>query len=252
MKIVGEVTNESGIYLITNITNGKIYVGSSVNLRKRRNEHKSNLKNEKHVNMHLQNAWKKYGEKNFTFSIIELVYDINKLLDREQYWIDKLNACDREVGYNLASIAGSVLGRKMTEEQIIANRFNKNRIPILQFDLDGNLIREWFSIGEMSRELNVTKKRVCDALKHKRKFMDTYLFPKDKFSNDLLVSTLTQEKVLYNAKKVKQYDSKKVFIRTWDSIISASKSLNICNRNICACCKGIRKSAGGFLWSYVE
>jgi hypothetical protein len=44
----------------------------------------------------LQNAWNKYGEDNFYFSVLELVPDKDKLIEREQYWIDKLNACDRK------------------------------------------------------------------------------------------------------------------------------------------------------------
>ena len=45
------------IYKITNITNGMVYVGQSVNIIKRWNEHKRNLRKGAHENKKLQNAW---------------------------------------------------------------------------------------------------------------------------------------------------------------------------------------------------
>lgn len=43
-------------YTITNIQNNKKYVGITTNPTKRKNEHFNNLKQNKHVNIHLQNA----------------------------------------------------------------------------------------------------------------------------------------------------------------------------------------------------
>ena len=56
---------ESGIYKIENIINGKLYVGSTNNYIGRRNTHICELKNNKHVNRHLQSAWNKFKENNF-------------------------------------------------------------------------------------------------------------------------------------------------------------------------------------------
>lgn len=63
--------NICGIYKIVNITNSKVYIGQSNNIKKRWTEHRSALNNNRHVNVHLQNAWNKYGENNFEFVIIE-------------------------------------------------------------------------------------------------------------------------------------------------------------------------------------
>ena len=60
----------SGIYLIRNTKTGFIYIGSSQNIEKRFNQHKSNLARRKHDNRHLQNSVNKHGIENFTFSII--------------------------------------------------------------------------------------------------------------------------------------------------------------------------------------
>lgn len=47
---------DSGIYRIINSVNGKCYVGSSIDLNRRRKEHFYHLENNSHPNIHLQNA----------------------------------------------------------------------------------------------------------------------------------------------------------------------------------------------------
>ena len=93
--------NKPGIYKIENLINGKIYIGSaSINFIIRWNSHKNELKNNKHPNIHLQNAWNLYGEENFVFEVIEEVpileneskkdFKLRLVDDREQYYLDTL------------------------------------------------------------------------------------------------------------------------------------------------------------------
>lgn len=51
-------------------------------------------------------------------------------------------------------------------------------------------------------------------------------------------------------RSVKQYSTNKVFIKEWESIASASESLNINGGHISCCCKNRRKTSGGFVWEY--
>lgn len=88
------------IYQILNSINGKFYIGHSQDYDIRWWEHKRKLKANQHDNIHLQRAWNKYGENAFEFILIELVEE-TQMLEREQYWIDKLGACDIELGYNI-------------------------------------------------------------------------------------------------------------------------------------------------------
>lgn len=103
-----------GIYTIRNTVNGKLYVGSAVCFRKRFTLHRSYL-NRGLGTARLQNAWRKYGESAFEFTVIEIVADRSALLAREQYWMDKLQVV--ELGYNIYPTAGSGLGYRHSEER---------------------------------------------------------------------------------------------------------------------------------------
>ena len=78
-----------GIYKITNKINGKIYIGQSVDIAKRWDEHRRAIHyvNEHTYNYPLYRAIRKYGLDNFDFCVIEICSS-EKLTDREQYWID--------------------------------------------------------------------------------------------------------------------------------------------------------------------
>jgi group I intron endonuclease len=56
-----------GVYKITCLENGKIYIGSSKNINSRWNNHRWNLRNGKHHNYFLQSDWDMYGEDVFVF-----------------------------------------------------------------------------------------------------------------------------------------------------------------------------------------
>lgn len=98
------VPHSSGIYRITCTANGKIYIGSAMDFNKRWKNHRVGLNNNNHSNRHLQAAWNKYGKDAFIFEIIEFVMPWS-VLDREQYWLDKLKPYNRTIGFNIAENA---------------------------------------------------------------------------------------------------------------------------------------------------
>lgn len=78
---------EIGIYKITNIVNGLVYIGQTTQgFQKRYWMHQWHLRKGKHDNQHLQNAWNLYGENNFQFSVVEILPK-EKIDEREVYWI---------------------------------------------------------------------------------------------------------------------------------------------------------------------
>lgn len=90
-----------GIYLITNLENNKKYVGKSLDISRRFNEHRMNLNRGTHCNSYLQNAWDKYGEDSFSFSVLEIVKDGENIDKLELEWLTRLDLNNREKGYNL-------------------------------------------------------------------------------------------------------------------------------------------------------
>lgn len=99
---------KSGIYSIVNRTTGKIYIGSSKDIDRRFKEHKSELNRGIHSNGRLQNAWNKYSESDFEFNIVELC-DIDNLLIREVFYVNKFNSLSRVCGFNIETPGRPVL-----------------------------------------------------------------------------------------------------------------------------------------------
>lgn len=101
-----------GVYMIKNLINSKIYVGSTCNnFLSRLRKHSLDLQHNTHYNKHLQRAWHKYKNCNFIFEILEICNPKKEIiLNREQYYIDILNP-----KYNICKIAKSCKGRKMSQ-----------------------------------------------------------------------------------------------------------------------------------------
>ncbi len=94
--------SKSGVYAWINLVNGKVYVGSSRNIPKRRAEHLRFLRNGNHHSPHLQAAWDSYGRDAFAFEVLEPVEDPIWLEARETTWMLRLQAFHKECGYNIA------------------------------------------------------------------------------------------------------------------------------------------------------
>lgn len=106
----------SGIYIISNTENSKIYIGSTHNFKVRWKKHKSLLNKNKHHSKHLQNAWNKYGESVFDFQVFEYVC-LDQLIAREQVWLDFFKPFKTQ-GYNICPTAGNSQGYTHSKETI--------------------------------------------------------------------------------------------------------------------------------------
>lgn len=107
-----EWNSRPGIYVIYRRgAEGRAYIGSAVNIRKRWGVHLCQLRGGYHHSPALQNAWNKYGEGEFSFAVLENVDCVDDLIPREQSWLD---ACSPE--YNICKVAGSHLGVKRSVE----------------------------------------------------------------------------------------------------------------------------------------
>lgn len=192
------------IYKILCKHNGKIYVGSTVNFKKRKNQHINKLKSNKHHNYLLQKIYNKHGLENLVFEIIEEVLTHDELIVREEYHINRLDTYnnglnlkeyyERKQSFSLSEeakqkISKALSGKKKTKEHIknlskarkgkpqpklrglkrtpeqLENIKNgvinsekqkmswvKSRKKIIQYTLDGELIKEWDSIKDAAKE----------------------------------------------------------------------------------------------------
>lgn len=67
---------------------GRVYVGSTIDQKRRWPEHRKRLRGNRHENPYLQNAWNKYGEASFQFGVLEVVSSTESLAEREQFWLE--------------------------------------------------------------------------------------------------------------------------------------------------------------------
>lgn len=99
-----------GIYAIRNLINGKVYIGKSLYMNKRKAAHLSELRKGIHGNEPLQRSFDKHGENNFEFDV--LVHD-NSMSDEELYELERIyillfNTTSHGVGYNITFGRGGI------------------------------------------------------------------------------------------------------------------------------------------------
>lgn len=92
----------AGIYSITNEINNKFYIGSTVDLNRRKNDHVCALRKNKHICKQLQYSFNKHGEENFRIDVVEVILNRKNITQREQFWIDFLKP-----EYNIMKKAGA-------------------------------------------------------------------------------------------------------------------------------------------------
>lgn len=103
---------KSGIYAIKNTRSGKLYIGRTIDLRKRKMTHFWMLENNRHPNIALQRAFNKGDE--LVFEVIEYCED-EELNEREIFWIAHYDTMNE--GYNLCAGGKTTTGYKFTDEQ---------------------------------------------------------------------------------------------------------------------------------------
>jgi group I intron endonuclease len=217
-RINFETAKQIGIYKILNLANNKMYVGKSIELENRWVQHKSRLNNNKHFNQHLQAAWNKYGEINFVFIILENC--VEELLDKQEtYWINILDAKNREIGYNLKD--GGIGGTLSNESKLKISKALKGRKR--SFEEIEN-IKKGFKHLPLSDEIKQNRSRISKDLYYNGKFKNT--------------------KIIY------QYDLNGNFIKQWQSITEAANNFKISASNISACANNNYKQSAGYFWSY--
>lgn len=90
----------TGVYRIRNTVDGKVYVGSAIDIARREEMHFRDLRTGRHRNLYLQRAFVKYGVSAFVLDVLEEC-TVEVLIERERSWMETLGALDRQRGYNI-------------------------------------------------------------------------------------------------------------------------------------------------------
>lgn len=207
------------IYLITNDINGKQYVGKTMfnDIQERWKEHIKDSKHKKYEKRPLYNAMNKYGIEHFHIQEIEYVPWGQNLEEREIYWIAQYNTYHN--GYN-ATLGGD--GTHYLDYNLIVETYKK-----------------YLNAKQTAKILNIDKDSVTKAL--------------------LVTKSFTKEEILKNGRenrsttrKIGQYDKNtKELIAIYNSVGEA-ESIVPTGRHIPDVCAGRRKTAGGYIWKYIE
>lgn len=236
-----EWTNKKAIYKITNKTNEKFYIGSSINLGKRIWQHKKELKLGIHCNPHLQNSYNINGINEFEYEVLEFISDnasLEYVQQVEQGYLDKhYDGCVN--CYNVAKVAD----RPDNDlKKLKVNQIDKKT---------GDVIKEWPSVEEAMDALNLhgislaCKGKRASAGGYKWKYADSDLSAKFPENN-------RQQGGHCKRKIVEINRVTGCIINEFGSLAEAEKHVGVKYTTILSVCAGRRQSVGGRVFFYAD
>jgi len=199
------------IYCATNSVNGKVYIGLTRKaLKIRISGHLAVSKAEKRKLF--QNAIRKYGIESFVWEILEECFSKEDLMQKEIFYIEKYQAYNKEKGYNL-SYGGEGCGRVTPE--------TRNKIS---------------ASGKGRRVSKETRQKQSES--HKKRYENL---------RSRGIKWLTR---LDNGKEVQQLNLGGEVIKEFSAIAQASRESGLSVSHISDVCRGVQKTAGGFIWRF--
>lgn len=105
------------VYFVTNIVNGKVYVGKTTQLLSRRWNHHCHYALRRNSPYPLHRAMRKYGKESFKVEPLATTSDAEELSQLEKSYIEEFSSNSPELGYNLSAGGEGCAGYKFTKEQ---------------------------------------------------------------------------------------------------------------------------------------
>jgi len=201
------------VYCAINLVNNKLYIGQTLKNRLKRRIYEHYIQSEKYINKtYFYSAIKKYGLKNFKWTILYFAQNKKELNEAEVYWIKSLDTINRNKGYNMTFGGENLLN--LTEES-----------------------------RQLQRKRNAESKRTPEArenqrIKHLGKISKTKGIPRpdEQGSNHS------------RARKVELIETKEQF----GCIMEVEIKYGYDSHVIGACCRGKIMTAYGNHWRYIE
>lgn len=207
-----------GIYKITAKHNGKVYIGQSIDIYNRWRGHWKQVRNGDSDYIH--NAMRKHGKDGFIYEIVERCPQ-DVINEREKYWIEYYDSYNN--GYNLTTGGEGVKNKKLSDKeklyyQNIAVQRGTNK-PILQFDLEGNLLKEWIGAKDIYKQLGFYSSSISQCAKMKSQFRTAYGYIwlyKDYYEKNGIDINYHLETLRNN--RIYQIDNKNNVVNIWENI----------------------------------
>lgn len=243
-------SKKGSIYKITS-PSGKIYIGKSLNVKRRIQRYKYlECKNQRLI----YHSIKKHGWDSHK---IEIIAEVDScFIDYwEKFYIRKYKSFVRHYnnGLNLTEGGEGSIGYKHTKES--KNKMSvskkgklKPRPPVYQFSIDGYLIKKWESINEAQKSFNISGRGISRSLAGKGKTCYGYIWSLRDFVEPY---DPKKERVKGILRAVQKIDSEGRIIQSYNSICEAALGDKTMQKNIQAVCSGRRNKCAGFSWRYI-
>ena len=240
-------------------------------------------------------AMRKYGIDNFTIELLEECSDDIRY-ERESYYIKLYNSTDKKIGYNLVlegaggllysseeiksawdeglginqiaerlgchksvvskRLRGIGISEEEIKQRISINSSKRQGVPIYQYSLEGELVKQWESASECARHTGYAQTAISNVCRQEQISAYGYLWKevKDQRSIQEWVKNYNNKKDAGKPKKrIGKYDKNtKMLIQIYDSAAAAARDLGLKDKsNICRAAR-VQGNSAGYHWKYLE
>lgn len=233
---------------------GKVYIGLTCCNPKERWDSGHGYKR----NFHFWNAIQKYGWQNIQHEIVATNLTQKQACDLEKDLIQKYDSTNPNKGYNV--LAGGTYGFTFHHTDESKNKISQASKKLWESEEHRKYMSERCS-GENNpfygkHHTNETREKIKKHAKEHPLTDDEIQKRVERLRQANLGIKRRKESVEKSArakwKKVKQLSKDGELIKVWDSAKEACETLHIQKSTVCQCCKGVKKTAGGYRWEYAN
>lgn len=175
---VGSVKKD--IYIIKNNINNKVYIGQSLDVKKRFDSHCKKNRDNSLIDAAIQ----KYGKEHFYYEILET--QITNYNEREKYWINYYNSLTPN-GYNI--LDGGQEPPHYVGENHPSAKLSDKSVEDIAYDLKNTSL----SLLDIAKKFNISKRQVFRINQGTSRYNNNWIYPLRKESN--INGKLTEEQV---------------------------------------------------------